>query len=539
MGKTKLSNTDGSEQADTSITEGAMDAPLEEFTRLPVLVDEKSPNALTRLSVKALLKLIRAGKAELFVDAEEKVCVAKVAKKGRRSQIRRLNHNELELLLRRAVRYLRMRKDQIVEVLPPPHVVQDIMHSPDKPFPRLLHVFAAPFFSKQLRYCSRPGYHPEIEAIIDIPSGVKPRPLPKNVSQDDIAEARRILRTILRDFPFATRADRTNALALAITLIVRFAIEGPVPMFAFSKPSPGSGGTLLVLALVLAALGYSPTPQTEPKTDAEWKKTLFATLRKGGLVAFLDNVVAQLKADALCSILTAYPTYSDRVLGVSQMAEVDAELVWVVTGNSVRMTAEVARRVVPIVLDPGVEDPLLRRPEGREFLDLRSYIPEHQADFWWALAVLVKGWRKAGRPAPSGPTLPMFERWHSIVGGVLEHAGYKDFLANFKVLVDSSADTATEFLAEIMPVWFDEFGEKPVRARDLVTMLESRELPTLPSDHPRTGEASKQLGTFLSKHHLRVVHGWKLLRQSPRGGVATFCLQSQPAGGSANSRTDS
>ena len=69
------------------------------------------------------------------------------------------------------------------------------------------------------------------------------------------------------------------------------------------------------------------------------------------------------------------------------------------TNSNVRPTSDIARRVVPILLDHGVEHLLLRRPEGREFLNIRNHIPQNQADFFRALGDLLRFWRGAGQSA--------------------------------------------------------------------------------------------------------------------------------------------
>lgn len=494
-----------------------------EFEKHHIAVDELSPSELLAATLDALEAWNTSGEPQLFKNrAGEFVRVAKSALGQPR--IVALKRNELVLVLMACAEFTREGKSGKVEVNPLSTLVDNVFHSPHKPVPILTTIYHSPVFSRDLRYRCSPGFHQKLEAIIAYPDGLTVRPLPKLVTRQHIRMAKRVLRKLLRDFPWASPTDLANAVALAITLIVRPAIDGPVPLFAVNKPCQGTGGTLLILAIVMAALGFSPTPFTEARSGAEWKKMLFAVMRSNGLVGFLDNVSEYLETKVLCAILTCYPVYTDRILGVSNTGEVAATVVWMLTGNNVRMTAEVARRVVPILLDPGVEDPLRRKPEGRDFLALRHYVPEHQADFFWALGVLVKAWRDAGQPKPSGQKLPMFEEWFDIVGGVVEYAGYAGFMSNLGALVDATPDPDQAHLHLLLPAWHERFGGKSVSAREVVSFAHEAGLPIVPPELPGTGKAVVDLGFFLSRCRNRVAGGFKLVPRPSRGGVACYCV---------------
>ena len=57
------------------------------------------------------------------------------------------------------------------------------------------------------------------------------------------------------DFPFVEDADRANALGLLITLPLRPAIPGNVPMAVITAPAPGTGKSLLQDTVAIIGTG--------------------------------------------------------------------------------------------------------------------------------------------------------------------------------------------------------------------------------------------------------------------------------------------
>ena len=68
-----------------------------------------------------------------------------------------------------------------------------------------------------------------------------------------------------------------------------------------------------------------------------------ATLLRAPVFIQVDNVRGRLDSASLSVVLTA-PTYTDRVLGYSNMVSIPVRSVWLATGNNIGMSNEVARR---------------------------------------------------------------------------------------------------------------------------------------------------------------------------------------------------
>ena len=87
-----------------------------------------------------------------------------------------------------------------------------------------------------------------------------------------------------------------------------------------------------------------------PTDDAEWRKQITATLLPGPTVVIIDNVEEPLSAASLSRALTAN-VWSDRVLGLSQQANIQQCATWIATGNNIQVGGDMARRCFRIRLD--------------------------------------------------------------------------------------------------------------------------------------------------------------------------------------------
>lgn len=142
-------------------------------------------------------------------------------------------------------------------------------------------------------------------------------PVASDPSPEDALRALVELWRPFRLFPFAGPEDRAVHLAALLTACVR-ASSPASPGFAYDSHAAGTGKTLLARCVGALAIGRSPSilPPLRSKDDGEVRKRLFALLREGQRVGFLDNVEKPIGGAALNDFLTA-PIYRDRVLGAS------------------------------------------------------------------------------------------------------------------------------------------------------------------------------------------------------------------------------
>src|SRR5450756_1996299 len=94
------------------------------------------------------------------------------------------------------------------------------------------------------------------------------------VASEDAAAARELVLEVYCDFPFTGPADRANAVGLALTPLVRSAIESCVPLALVTSAQHGIGKGLLARIPALVAFGREQPETTLPGTEEEVRKKL-------------------------------------------------------------------------------------------------------------------------------------------------------------------------------------------------------------------------------------------------------------------------
>jgi hypothetical protein len=230
-------------------------------------------------------------------------------------------------------------------------------------------------------------------------------------------------------------------------------------------------------------------------------------------VFFLDNVNYKLTYSSLASALTR-PTITDRILGVSRDVVLRLRWTWLATGNHLKYSDEIQRRVVPINLASMDENPHLRTGFLHE---LPRWAIENRHRLIWAVVVLVRRWLADGRPGPGEdvPRFGSFEAWRDTLGGILAVAGSTAFLRN---LTGHAGEVSRErvllgvflraAIAEFDTAWSEssdgyergQFGTRGAAGLDVASEL-------VPDVDPLSNEKkfNTQLGLWLSKNYNKPV----------------------------------
>jgi Bifunctional DNA primase/polymerase, N-terminal len=206
-----------------------------------------------------------------------------------------------------------------------------------------------------------------------------------------------VLGDLLIDFPFKDEASRQNFIGLMLTLLLRPSIDGNVPLSMVLSSLERTGKTKLIEEVLGGILLGYPTPAMQlTGNDEEIDKRVVGMLLKSKPVLNLDNIRAELESAALASLLTT-TTYQGRVLGGNAMPELRNRTVLIASGNNVRMSSELAKRSVPIVLQP-CDDAPERRSDFRH-RDLRAYVREKRRTVLECLLGMIANWEETGQPA--------------------------------------------------------------------------------------------------------------------------------------------
>ncbi len=288
----------------------------------------------------------------------------------------------------------------------------------------------------------------------------------------DLESARAVLEDLVVDFPFATPADRANFFGLLLTPILRPSLDGNTPMHLVGSPVERTGKSKLIESVFGGVIQGRPLEATPfGVREEEREKRIFSLVLGGDSLCHLDNLTEFLGSASLASLLTA-TQIRNRLLGGNRMVSVPNSMTIVGSSNNMHASGEIAKRIVPIILVPATESPESRQDFAHP--DLGAFILSERPRALAALLRLVEAWKGAGRPLSRKP-LGGFERWASVVGGILEHAGYPEWLENLATWRGGSDDFSGE-LREFVNAWHAAHLETDVETGVLFDLADRLEL---------------------------------------------------------------
>ncbi len=447
-----------------------LEKPNIEIRDVPLRTPGKlSLAALTRVNDEAQEK---TGLPRLYVRGGEPVRI-RYNESGELA-VQEMTADTVQYELTHAAEFWRTpKKGEPEMVSPPKDVCNYVLSASQWSFPRLSGITSIPVFRPDGTIVCERGYDPVTGLIYDPPAGFTVS-VPEEPTQEDVEDALVLIYEMIGDFPYADQAARANVFALAMTPILREVIDGPIPLAAIDKPTPGTGATLLIESLALATSGSEPGALGAVEDDNEMRKQITAKLRSGERWLLLDNVNVELKSASLARALTA-TVWEDRILGVSKTLRVPVKNVWVATANNLELSLEIARRSYWIRLDAQLAKPWERDPNQFRHPDLKGWVRENRSAILGALLTVGRNWFVKGQPVPKDtPVMGSFEAWSRTLSGVLHAAGINGFLQNSKALYERSVED-TPMWEAFLEVLHKIFGDKKVTARQIADAVQGTE----------------------------------------------------------------
>lgn len=333
-------------------------------------------------------------------------------------------------LIRRSVTTFMMMKNGARSVSLPGAEVDNVFQSDAvKDLPPLNGVVHSPVVTESGRMILHSGYDVETGLELDLDPAVEGLEVPANPTEQEANEALDLLREVFCDFPFEDESDFFHVLAWMLTSIVRLWLDA-VPALAITGSGPSVGKEKLLKAMAILLTGDALPVSTCPNNDEEWGKVLTSVYAAGHSHVHFDEPPREIDSRYLRSAITG-KTYTGRVLGESRHISVRNILMMAFTGNNVRFSRDMARRIYYCRLSTNVDHAETR--SDFKHSPLEDWVLENRGRLMTALLTLIQSWIAADKPKPpSGRADGSFEKWYEVVGGIIAHAGFDDFFADIE-----------------------------------------------------------------------------------------------------------
>ncbi|MBN2498271.1 MAG: hypothetical protein JXR96_27010 [Deltaproteobacteria bacterium] len=407
---------------------------------------------------------------------------------------------------------------------PPAWVAATLAARGSWPFPVLEAVVQAPTLRPDGSLLERPGYDSD-SGLLLLPSRETWPEVPKRPGRDAAVAAIEALGEVLADFPWQADCDRAAALALMLSLAGRFAVNGPVPIFAVRAPTAGSGKTLLADVCCTVGIGRGPARMAQAIDSDEERKRLTAIALAGDRAVVVDNVARPFGTAALDMAVTSGEV-RDRVLGQQRMISAPWQAVLAATGNNLCFAGDTGRRTIPVDLDPQVERPEER--EGFKHPDLLAWVTRERPRLLAAALTTLRAFFEAGCPRQGLTALGSFEAWSGTVREALVWAGQPDPCEGRSRIRDDG-DPARSALGEALGAWYGRWESRPLTVADVIRGS---------SEHEQLRDAlgglclrydgrlnSRSLGAGLRRHVGRIVDGLRFARAGRSGHAAVWRVE--------------
>lgn len=323
-------------------------------------------------------------------------------------------------------------KDEYVDVGCPRIVAETIIaRRGDWPFYQLKAIINTPTLRSDGTIIESTGFDRQSGFLFD--SNISFPDVPKMPSKYDAEVALNQLASPLREFPFESDIDRSTALAMLLTAVVRPSLP-TAPMFGATAPTPGTRKSKLIDLASILSQGKVASVMSTGRDETELEKRIGAALLVGDTFVSLDNIEHPLQSKLLCQVLTQ-ETCKVRKLGESSMFDIPTLVTFCATGNNLRFQGDLTRRVCMIHLDALVERPEERRFEFDPILEFCN----NRSKLVVATLTILRAFIISGEK-PAVPTMGSFEKWSDLIRSSLIWLNQPDPLSNSRKIRNEDPD---------------------------------------------------------------------------------------------------
>jgi putative DNA primase/helicase len=445
--------------------------------------------------------------------------------------LNKLSAAALAAKINRKARFVRATAKSSKVVDCPPSLTSVFMALPEDwhGIPKIERITETPVLTRAGTLHATPGYCAGAAAWVNAPPNIR---LPERCDKTEAAAALARLRDWLSEFPFEGPTDEAVAVALLLTAALR-ASTALAPGFVIDKPEFGSGASTLGALAGVVLSGREPpviTPTSGRDGAEELRKQFDSAQLEGASGIFLDNfhkgravdgiVIAQSLSQAQRKV---------RILGQTRTVDVPCGQLLVVTGNNIRVVADLVRRFMRCRLDAKME-----RPHERVFkrpaivADAIRERVQLLADCY----TVVVAYMRSG-DAVRGTPLVNYRQWTSWVQEPLLWLGMPDVVLSARAFEEDDDERLTA--GEIIATWADGVGSAECTVKQVLdlAMGESSDRPlgklrdTLLGSVRVDGSAgedkvTRAIGSVLNSMKGQVADGMRIVKAGTTGGKARW-----------------
>lgn len=237
---------------------------------------------------------------------------------------------------------------------------------------------------------------------------------------------------------FSSESDRSNAVAAALTVLLRSHWPGGKPILLVTATKSHAGKDTVILFASGVARQCSISYQA---TDWALERSFVGAVGQNPELAVVVIENARLAArdkriaSAFIERIATDPEPLLFSTGTGPATRRRNDMVVAISTNYGSVSEDLLNRSLPVHLNPVGDLADRHCPIGNPKL---QYLPEHREEIAAELRGMIERWKRAGRPLDHSVRHP-FSLWAETIGGILAVTGFKHFLSNYgtrKVLDD-------------------------------------------------------------------------------------------------------
>ncbi len=410
--------------------------PVEEVApELPVFVWDRDapPGPETWRLTESL-----AGTGEIFVTPEGRIMQLKVGQPARQLD----NPTALEGFIRSRFSVRVIRNGELKSTSIPSGELRVLLESDGlkRKLPVVDCISSTPTYTSDSRL-TEPGYNcgDVGDRIFYIGEAVVPKRKAKRIRQ------------FLNAMSFSTEADRTNAVGLALTVLLRHLWPGAKPFAAVTANMSHAGKDTVI------DFAAGKTMKEEISWhEADWATQIemFNALSNPNTgVLVVGNCRLGARGCIASSILERTVTAPTALLQSSKARGSGkpraGDFVIMASANDGRFSTDLANRSLPIHLEQIGDIATRVSPIGNPRLE---FLPTYRDEIEAELLGMIENWIDAGKPLDESVRHPM-DAWAKTIGGILMVNGFEHFLENYSTqnAVNDPIREALGILAHVAP----------------------------------------------------------------------------------------